>query len=249
MASKKALVRRPSPRLAEGIVTHIERQPVDYHLALKQWERYVEAMEAAGWEIVEVPPADDCPDAVFVEDAVVVFRNVAVITRPGADCPQAGDAPTSRRRSKSSAARINRIRPPGTLDGGDVLKVGDTIYVGQWRSDQRRRPPSAARHPRAARRHRDRRARATSQGPAPEVGGHRAPGRNDHRLPAAGRRPRVLPPVPGGPRGVGSARRRSRWRTRSSWRPTARAAPSSSPTSATTSSPSTSASSRSSKAA
>ena len=49
MGSKKALVRQASPRLAEGIVTHIERRPLDYHLALKQWEGYVEAMEQGGW--------------------------------------------------------------------------------------------------------------------------------------------------------------------------------------------------------
>ena len=85
MASKKALVRPASPRLAEGIVTHIERRSIDYHLALKQWEGYVEAMEGSGWEIVEVPPVDGCPDGVFVEDTVVVFRNVAVLSRPGAD--------------------------------------------------------------------------------------------------------------------------------------------------------------------
>lgn len=85
MASKKALVRLASPRLAEGIVTHVERQPLDYHLALKQWEGYVEALEASGWEIIEVPPADGCPDGVFVEDTVVMFRNVAVLARPGAE--------------------------------------------------------------------------------------------------------------------------------------------------------------------
>ena len=56
MTSKKALVRPASPRLAEGIVTHIERQALDYHLALKQWEGYVEAMEAAGGRSSKCPP-------------------------------------------------------------------------------------------------------------------------------------------------------------------------------------------------
>ncbi|HVA03725.1 MAG TPA: N(G),N(G)-dimethylarginine dimethylaminohydrolase [Acidimicrobiales bacterium] len=129
MASKKALVRPASPRLADGIVTHIERQPLDYHLALKQWEGYVEAMEGSGWEIVEVPPADECPDGAFVEDAVVAFRNVAVLSRPGADSRRpevAGIEETM----EALGCSLNRIRPPGTLDGGDVLRIGDTIYVG-----------------------------------------------------------------------------------------------------------------------
>src|SRR5207248_680193 len=75
----KALVRRPSSRLGEGIVTHVERLPVDAGRARGQWEAYVGALEDAGWQTVEAPPADDCPDAVFVEDAVVVFGHVAVV--------------------------------------------------------------------------------------------------------------------------------------------------------------------------
>jgi dimethylargininase len=129
MASKKALVRPASPRLAEGIVTHIERQSIDYHLALKQWEGYVEAMEGSGWEIVEVPPVDGCPDGVFVEDTVVVFRNVAVLSRPGADSRRP-EVPGVEQTVEELGCSINRIRTPGTLDGGDVLKIGDTIYVG-----------------------------------------------------------------------------------------------------------------------
>lgn len=62
MDTKKALVRRPSPRLSEGLVTHIERSPVDFELAQRQWQGYVDALHAAGWETFEVDPAPDCPD-------------------------------------------------------------------------------------------------------------------------------------------------------------------------------------------
>lgn len=128
--SKKALIRQPSLRLAEGIVTTIERQPVDVELATKQWASYVEALQAAGWETILVPPVADCPDSVFVEDTMVVYQSVAVIAHPGA----------LSRRPETAAAEavigglgysINHIREPGTLDGGDVLKIGDTIYVGR----------------------------------------------------------------------------------------------------------------------
>ena len=112
MASKTALVRRPSPRLAEGIVTNIERQPVDVHLAAKQWDGYVEAMEDAGWEIVEVPPADDCPDGVFIEDTLVVFRNVAV-SRARAPSPAGPRSSERRRRWRSSVARSTGSGPRG----------------------------------------------------------------------------------------------------------------------------------------
>src|SRR5882724_11481687 len=111
-----ALVRRPGPRLNEGIVTHIERTPVDHRLAVAQWERYVEAMVGGGWGIIEMPPADDCPDAVFVEDAVVMYRNLAVITRPGADTRRA-EIGAVEKSVEDLGCSINRISEPGTLDG------------------------------------------------------------------------------------------------------------------------------------
>ena len=128
--SRIALVRPPGPLLDAGLVSHIELVPVDTPLATRQWRNYVDAMAEHGWQIVEVPGADDCPDAVFVEDTMVVFRNVAVISRPGADPlkPEIVDAEKS---IESLGLSINRIRPPGTLDGGDVLKIGDTVYAGR----------------------------------------------------------------------------------------------------------------------
>jgi dimethylargininase len=130
MTRQIALIRRPSPQLADGIVTNIQRRPVDYVLARSQWDCYVQALTDCGWGTVEVPPADDCPDGVFVEDTMVVYKNVAVIARSG--------APSRRAEATDAAAvvdglglSINRIRGSGTLDGGDVLKLGDTIYVGQ----------------------------------------------------------------------------------------------------------------------
>ncbi len=130
MPSKKALVRRPSPRLAEGLVTHIEREKVDVDLAVEQWEAYVAALRTHGWETIEVDPADDCPDGVFVEDTVVMYRNVALITRPGAESRRAETVGVEEAVA-SLGCSVNWIWEPGTLEGGDVLKVGDTIYVGR----------------------------------------------------------------------------------------------------------------------
>jgi dimethylargininase len=125
----RALVRRPGPRLADGLTTHIDRTPVDGDLALRQWQGYVDALRAEGWETVEVPPADDCPDAVFVEDTVVVYGDLAVISRPGADVRKPEVAGTEQT-LRDLGYRIARIEAPGTLDGGDVLKHGGTVWVG-----------------------------------------------------------------------------------------------------------------------
>ena len=125
-----ALIRRPSPRLAEGIVTTIERQPVDVELAHKQWASYVDELELAGWRTIDVPSADECPDGVFIEDTMVVYRNVAVIARPGAPSRRA-ETIEAEKTIQGLGYSINRVREPATLDGGDVLKIGRAIYVGQ----------------------------------------------------------------------------------------------------------------------
>src|SRR4051812_48070463 len=124
------LVRRPSPRLAAGELTHLERVGVDADLALVQWRGYVEAFLARGWEVVEVEPADEHPDGVFVEDAVVVFGDLAVLTSPGAQSRR-GEVATVAAALERVALDVHRIEVPGTLDGGDVLKVGRTVYVGR----------------------------------------------------------------------------------------------------------------------
>ncbi|MFE0170795.1 dimethylargininase [Streptomyces sp. NPDC059002] len=130
MPSKKALIRRPGPRIAEGLVSAGPRPHIDPALATRQWEAYVETLAAHGWQTFEVEPADDCPDAVFVEDAVTVFRNVALIARPGA-ASRRGETPGVEEAVARLGASVNWVWEPGTLDGGDVLKVGRTVYVGR----------------------------------------------------------------------------------------------------------------------
>jgi len=125
-----ALVRPVSPRLAEGIVTHIERTPVDVELARQQHAGYVAALARHGWEPRAVEPADDCPDSVFVEDAVVVCAGTAVLTRPGA-LQRRAELAGIEAALRALGLPLARIEAPGTLDGGDVLQVDRTVYVGQ----------------------------------------------------------------------------------------------------------------------
>jgi dimethylargininase len=128
-AGVRALVRRPGSRLPEGLLTHFERAEVDVDLATRQWNGYVDALKGNGWDTIEVPPADDCPDAVFVEDTIVMFGGLAVISLPGAPSRQPETAAVGETIG-GLGYKIARIEPPGTLDGGYVLKVGNTVYVG-----------------------------------------------------------------------------------------------------------------------
>jgi dimethylargininase len=127
------LVRRPSPALADGELTHLDRTPVDAALALEQWRGYVDAFATRGWTVQEVEPADEHPDGVFVEDTVVVFGDLAVLTSPGASSRRGEVATTEAALQALPATQrleVARIEEPGHLDGGDVLKVDRTVYVG-----------------------------------------------------------------------------------------------------------------------
>ena len=110
-------------------MTHIERSAVDVGRARRQWEGYVAALGTAGWEIVEAPPADDCPDAVFVEDVLVVHEDLAIVTRPGA--PERRPETTGVEDVvRGLGMRVEHVAGPATLDGGDVLRTGGVAYVG-----------------------------------------------------------------------------------------------------------------------
>lgn len=136
LAMPHLLVRPPSSRLAAGELTHLERQGIDVDLAREQWGCYVAAMAAAGYEPVELPGLEEHPDGVFVEDVVVVLRGsggaagTAVLTRPGADSRR-GEVATVRGAVERLGLEVREITSAGTLDGGDVLEVGSTLYVGQ----------------------------------------------------------------------------------------------------------------------
>ncbi|HEY0259955.1 MAG TPA: dimethylarginine dimethylaminohydrolase [Lacisediminihabitans sp.] len=125
-----AIVRAPAGNLADGQVTHLDRVPVDTELANRQWDGYVAALAGAGWDVVEVPIAAGQADSVFVEDAAVLFGDTAVIASPGSESRR-GETAEVETTLRGLGLRIERITLPGTLDGGDVLKVGSTVYVGR----------------------------------------------------------------------------------------------------------------------
>jgi dimethylargininase len=124
----RAIVRGVSPAMNRCELTYLERREIDIARAAAQHAEYVRCLEDAGLEIVPLPAEPDLPDSVFVEDPVVVVDEVAVIARLGAE---------SRRREAESMAvalaahrRLWRMTAPGTLEGGDVFRVGRTLFAG-----------------------------------------------------------------------------------------------------------------------
>jgi dimethylargininase len=109
-------------------VTHIERTEIDVERAVEQWRGYCDALARCGWSLIEVPAVDEYPDGVFVEDAVVMFGDLAVITRPGAP-ERRGETAGLADVFGNAGLAVDEL-PAGDLDGGDVLKIGSTAYVG-----------------------------------------------------------------------------------------------------------------------
>jgi dimethylargininase len=127
---KFVFIRQPSDTLADGQVTHITRSTIDTDLADEQWDNYVATLTDAGWNTVEIDAAPTLPDSVFIEDTVVMFGERAVITSPGAETRR-DEIVAVERTVRELVSTVARIELPGTLDGGDVLKVGTTVYVGR----------------------------------------------------------------------------------------------------------------------
>jgi dimethylargininase len=125
-----ALVRAPATTLSKGQVTHVKRRVVRFAKAEEQWEAYVAALEAEGFTTLQIDADDAHPDCVFIEDTVVMLGQVAIITSPGAESRRGEQDPVADA-VVDLGLETRHIRLPGTLDGGDVLKVGDTIYVGR----------------------------------------------------------------------------------------------------------------------
>jgi dimethylargininase len=123
-----AITRAVPESLARCELTHLARAPIDVPRAAEQHRQYEEALRALGCTVRQAPAAHDLPDSVFVEDVAIVLPELAIITRPGAE---------SRRGERASiAAILSEYRPlqaiaaPGTMDGGDVLRLGRVLYVG-----------------------------------------------------------------------------------------------------------------------
>ena len=123
-----ALTRAPAPNWPGASSPTSPRQPIDPDLALAQHRAYQAALRDAGVRVVELPADPAHPDGVFVEDTAVVLDEVAVLTSP---------TPPSRRGELAAVEaalapfrRLARLPPEAFLEGGDVLRVGRTLFVG-----------------------------------------------------------------------------------------------------------------------
>ena len=124
-----AITRGVSPSIGRCELTHLTRSPIDLDVARAQHAAYERCLAGTGCLLERIEASADLPDSVFVEDAAVVFDELAVITRPGA---------ASRRPETDAVAAVVaryrtlcRLQAPATLDGGDVIVAGRRVFVGR----------------------------------------------------------------------------------------------------------------------
>ena len=122
-----AFTRAVSPKLSECELTHLQRVPIDAAGADAQHSSYERALEQAGYEVVRLPDLPDHPDGVFVEDTALLLGSHAVILRPGVESRAPETASTAA--GLAGHFELHRVTE-GHVDGGDVLRIGKTLYVG-----------------------------------------------------------------------------------------------------------------------
>jgi len=129
---KNVIVRKPAKSMIDGITSAPELGKPDYELAVKQHDAYIEALKQCGVTVTELEALEEYPDACFVEDVAVLTRKCAIITNPGAPSRNGEKAYIVEVIRKFYAdEQIAYIESPGTLEGGDVMMVGDHFYVGR----------------------------------------------------------------------------------------------------------------------
>jgi dimethylargininase len=125
---RNAVVRTPGRSMVNGITSSRLGKP-DHSLALEQHDAYVGALRSCGLEVHVLDADENYPDSTFVEDTALLTPHCAIITNPGAESRK-GETASIRAALQPFYANIEEITSPGTVEGGDIMMVGDHYYIG-----------------------------------------------------------------------------------------------------------------------
>lgn len=130
-----AITREINAAISSCELKFLPRSEIDTDLAMEQHAQYQSSLSSLGCEIVSVPTEPGLADSVFIEDTALVLDEIAVLCRPGAESrrPEVAGVKSVLQKYRTLVS----IQPPGTLDGGDLLRIGKVIYAGlSTRSNQ-----------------------------------------------------------------------------------------------------------------
>src|SRR5580693_1169074 len=123
-----AITRAVSPAIVDCELSFIPRQPIDLQIARAQHRAYEQLLAKLGARVISLPAEPDLPDSMFVEDPAIVLDELAVIFPLGTDSRRPEAATLAQALSKFR--KLEYVTLPGTLEGGDVLRIGRKLFVG-----------------------------------------------------------------------------------------------------------------------
>jgi dimethylargininase len=126
---RRALVRPPGDSFADALSQHPESHTLDPERARAQHASYRQLLEGLGLEVVALPPDEECPDSCFTQDLAIVLDGRALLCRPGA--PSRRPEPSRIEPTLGGlVGSVDRVAPPATIEGGDVIRVGRRFVAG-----------------------------------------------------------------------------------------------------------------------
>src|SRR5580692_8298662 len=124
-----AITRAVSPAIVNCELTFVQRQPIDLPKAQSQHHAYEQLLEKLGATVISLAAEPDLPDSMFVEDPAIVLDELAVILPLGTKSRQR--EAESLGRAIAPFRKLHHITSPAAIEGGDVLRIDRTLYVGQ----------------------------------------------------------------------------------------------------------------------
>ena len=126
---KNAIVRTPGRSIDKGLSDSKSLGLPNYERAIIQHQSYIDSLKKCGLDVLILEPCEEYPDSTFVEDVALITPNCAIITRPGA-LSRRGEVHQIELVLKQKFNNIEQIEEPGTIEGGDIMMVGDHYYIG-----------------------------------------------------------------------------------------------------------------------
>ena len=124
-----AIVRTPGRSIHKGISDSKNLGLPNYERAIIQHQSYIDSLKKCGLDVLILEPCEEYPDSTFVEDVALITPNCTIITRPGASSRK-GEVHQIESILKQKFSNIEQIEEPGTIEGGDIMMVGDHYYIG-----------------------------------------------------------------------------------------------------------------------
>ena len=124
-----AIVRTPGKSIVEGLTESKALGAPNYEQAIIQHQSYIDSLKMCGLDVTVLEPCEEYPDSTFLEDVALITPSCAIITRPGA-YSRRGEVKEIESVLRNRFNNVQVIETPGTLEGGDVMMVGNHYYIG-----------------------------------------------------------------------------------------------------------------------